>query len=103
MKTLFKLTCIALLVWIGVSFIEVASKNLDTNPTYSDCNFFGLFMSDRMEYGTYHDDGTVITDDGHIWGYDADFEDGTRVRVYFDDCKTDDITDDVITRLSVSK
>ena len=31
---------VALTIWIAGSFIEVTSKNLDSNPTYSKTNFF---------------------------------------------------------------
>lgn len=53
--------------------------------------------------GRYYTDGTVITDDGYIWGYSTDTisdkpaEDNMPVFVAFDDNSTpDDITDDII-------
>jgi hypothetical protein len=31
---------VTVIVWMTASFVEVTSKNLDSNPTYSDWNFF---------------------------------------------------------------
>lgn len=80
--------------WFALSCVEVLTKNL------SDNNFFAVIANERKSYGTYYADGTVVTIDGHIWDYHkTNLEDGTPVRVYFDDQNTDDITDDDITRL----
>ena len=35
---------ILILFWIGISWIEIISKNLDPNPTYSAINFFVLLI-----------------------------------------------------------
>lgn len=35
---------ILFLVWIGISYIEVISKNLNPNPEYSVINFFEIFF-----------------------------------------------------------
>lgn len=32
------------LVWVGISYIEVISKNLSPNPEYSVINFFDIFF-----------------------------------------------------------
>lgn len=54
-------------------------------------------------YGRYYTDGTVITNDGNLWGYSTDSisdktpTDGMPVWVGMDDNGTpDDITDDII-------
>ena len=93
------------LVWFGASIAEVNAKNLEPHPWYSEWNLFCVLMDDRIEEGTYYerDGGTVVTDNGHEWGYGTNIADGTRVQVVFDDKGTTDITDDVITRLGVSK
>ena len=36
--------CIVLLLWLGISYIEVISKNLSENPQYWGWNFFQLFF-----------------------------------------------------------
>lgn len=36
--------CILFLLWIGISYIEVISKNLSENPQYWGFNFFQLFF-----------------------------------------------------------
>ena len=54
-------------------------------------------------YGRYYTDGTVITNDGNIWGYTTDTisdqtpTDGMPIWIGFDDNATpDNITDDII-------
>ena len=79
-------------VWFVLSCVEVLTKNL------SDNNLFAVLADERKSYGTYAD-GIVTTIDGHTWYYDCSYTDGTPVKVYFDDNNTDDVTDDVITRL----
>lgn len=36
--------CILALLWVGISYIEVVSKNLSENPQYWSFNFFELFF-----------------------------------------------------------
>lgn len=36
--------CILMFVWIGGSFIDIVSDNLDTNPQHSEYNFFVLAL-----------------------------------------------------------
>ena len=57
----------------------------------------------RVAYGRYYTDGTVITEDGHEWGYTQDViggeaaYDGEPVAVVFTDNGTPDyIEDDVV-------
>lgn len=56
--------------------------------------------------GRYYTDGTVITDDGNIWGYSTDTIGGEKpyddqpICVHFDNNGTDDITDDIIISVS---
>lgn len=102
-STICVLVIILVSVWAIASFIEVISNNLNPYPVYSDWNLFTMSSYDRTADGTYCEDGTIITDDGHIWEYDADLADGTPVRVYFKCKGTDDVTDDVITRLGEYK
>ena len=37
---------VALSIWMASSFVEVISKNLDTNPTYSKSNIF-VILTDK--------------------------------------------------------
>ncbi len=95
-----KVVCVLLLAWVVVSHFEVVFKNQNELP-YWECNLYMIVSGYRFEDGTYYTDGTIITDDGHIWGYDTDLPDGTRVQVCFDKQGTKDITDDTIVELRV--
>lgn len=44
---IFTIICVIVLLWIGVSFIEVIFKNLSENPQYWSFNFFQLFFFRR--------------------------------------------------------
>lgn len=47
--------------------------------------------------GHYYADGTIITEDGNIWGYTNEtFDDNFPVNVLFDNNGTETIYDDVI-------
>ena len=49
------------------------------------------------QYGDVTGPDEIITENGHIWGYDTLPEIGSRVKVLFDDMGTpDDVTDDTI-------
>ena len=50
----------------------------------------------RTQTGVYYEDGTIITADGHIWGYDADIKNGAHVIVQFDTQYTKSVIDDSI-------
>lgn len=51
----------------------------------------------RMANGVFHADTQSVTDFyGEEWGYDADFPDGTKVCIVFDDKGTENIYDDAI-------
>lgn len=39
---------IALLVWWGVSYMEIILHNLDENPIYSSWNFFQILVNKTM-------------------------------------------------------
>lgn len=39
--------CILFLLWIGISYFEVISKNLNPNPEYWSLNFFELFFGGK--------------------------------------------------------
>ena len=83
-------------LWITFSFAEVVCKNTDPNAEYSDLNLLRAFANIRTDVGVYHNDGTIITADGHIWEYTTNLSDGTLVKVTFDDNNTSDVTDDTI-------
>ena len=54
--------------------------------------------------GYYYTDGTIITDDGNIWGFQTDAieQDEARVKVVFDDNGTQEIiTDDIIRNVTI--
>lgn len=101
-----------LVLWGVVSYAEVASKNLDPNPQYSDLNLIVMLLDEtepKVEskqytaFGRYYTDGTVITEDGNEWSYTTDSisdktpTDGMPVWVGFDDNGTPtDITDDIV-------
>ena len=54
--------------------------------------------------GYYYTDGTIITDDGNIWGFQTDtiVENEARVKVVFDDNGTQEIiTDDIIRNVTI--
>lgn len=54
--------------------------------------------------GYYYTDGTIITDDGNIWGFQTDTitENETRVKVVFDNNGTPEIiTDDIIRNVTI--
>lgn len=110
----FTIICIIILLWFGVSTIEVAAKNKAPNPQYSSINLWKLLIvEDEPEveekphtrytaYGRYYTNGTVVTEDGNEWAYSTDTisdqtpTDAMPVWIAFDDNGTDDITDDVI-------
>ena len=102
-STILVLAIALTFVWTIASFVEVISNNLAPYPVYSDWNLFTMYTYDRAADGVCYEDGTIITDDGYIWEYDTDLADGTPVRVYFKCKGTDDVTDDVITRLGEYK
>ena len=40
LNTIITAIIVTVIVWMTASFIEVTSKNLEPNPTYSNLNFF---------------------------------------------------------------
>ena len=109
----FYALCIILVLWAGISTIEVWAKNLEPHPDYSSMNLWTLLVDHKDEpqveptqytaYGRYYTDGTVITNDGNKWSYTTDTisdqtpTDGMPVWIAFNDNATpDDITDDII-------
>lgn len=71
--------------------------------TCTACSTTKVEHTQYTAFGRYYTDGTVITDDGNIWGYDTDsiseraVYDNMPVWVGFDDNGTpNDITDDII-------
>lgn len=100
MKKFVSLVLVLAFVWVLASTTEVVCKNTHHNPTYSDWNCYCVLMGERTQEGTYYEDGTIITADGHIWDYKTDLDNGTLVTVQFDTQYTFDVTDDTITHVS---
>jgi len=93
LRVLIAVACV-FTAWFALSCAEVLTKNL------SDYNLFAVIADERKTYGTYYADGTVVTIDGHIWDcHRTDLEDSTPVKVYFSHNDTDDVTDDIISRI----
>lgn len=40
MKNIIYALCVSLILWIGVSFIDITNDNNSFNPSHSDWNFF---------------------------------------------------------------
>ena len=105
----FYALCIILVLWAGISTIEVWAKNLAPNPDYSPMNLWTLLVGYEDEptqytaYGRYYTDGTVITNDGNEWSYTTDTisdqtpTDAMPVWIAFNDNGTpDSVEDDII-------
>lgn len=88
------------LAWTILSTVEVMCENTTHNPTYSDWNCWCMLMGERTQEGTYYEDGTIVTADGHIWDYHTDLDNGTLVTVHFGTQYTFDVTDDTITHVA---
>ena len=43
-ETIMIVLCIAFILWIVMSFVEVNAKNLTENPVYSCWNLFDIFL-----------------------------------------------------------
>ena len=50
MKTL-SIISVTLLLWVGISTLEIACKNLEPNPEYTEINFYRYYQKyiDFME------------------------------------------------------
>lgn len=48
LSTIITTIIVTVIVWMTASFIEVTSKNLEPNPTYSNLNFF-IVMENMAE------------------------------------------------------
>lgn len=105
MKRVFKVPLKALLFAIMTATILLFS--CCTNSVSDDMKKTVDTVSEQYTMnGRYYTDGTVITDDGNIWGYSTDTIDGEKpyddqpICVHFDNNGTDDITDDIIISVS---
>ena len=94
-QKLFKLVALTLIVGAIALLVGCGTKA----ETPSEPKVHTLYTA----YGRYYTDGTVITNDGNLWGYSTDSisdktpTDGMPVWVGMDDNGTpDDITDDII-------
>lgn len=102
MKKLEKMVCVvgvAMLVLLSINFVEIQAKKMQPNPDYSQWNVLARIGDNkRVAQGCYHDNGTIITSDGHIWGYESDtLANGSLVEVTFGENYTMlDLTDDII-------
>ena len=103
MKKLAALTLIvgAFLMGTGCTTTELVSIQ-DREPT-NLVSISNVEPQTYTAYGRYYTDGTIITNDGHEWGYTTDTisdrtpTDNMPVWVAFEDNGTpDDITDDVV-------
>lgn len=107
---LFWVIVAILLLWVGVSTIEVMHHNLDSDHEYWSLNVW-VMLTDTPEPvhtrytadGRYYTNGTIVTADGNEWSYSTDTiskrtpYDAMPVCVGFDDNGTpDDITDDIV-------
>ena len=109
LSTIITAVLTVLLLWVSVSTIEVAVKNLD-DTDYSPINLWAmLFDAEEPVHtrytaeGRYYTNGTVVTTDGNEWTYSTDTisdktpYDGMPVHIGFDDNGTpSDIYDDVV-------
>lgn len=43
-KTIMVVLCVAFILWIVMSFVEVNMKNLTENPVYSCWNLFEIYL-----------------------------------------------------------
>lgn len=105
MKRVFKVSLEVLLFTIMTATILLFSGC--TNSVSDDIEKTADPISQHYTMnGRYYTDGTVITDDGNIWGYSTDTIDGEKpyddqpICVHFDDNGTEDITDDIIISVS---
>ena len=105
MKRIFKVSLKVILFTIMTATILLFSGC--TNSVSDDIEKTADPISQHYTMnGRYYTDGTVITDDGNIWGYSTDTIDGEKpyddqpVCVHFDNNGTEDVTDDVITSVS---
>lgn len=48
-KTVMLVISITLILWLFVSWVEITSKNLKPNPTYSEWNAFVLISEYRLK------------------------------------------------------
>lgn len=44
MRNFFTVASTTFLVWVGISWMEICSKNLSDNPVYWAGNFFEIFI-----------------------------------------------------------
>ena len=51
-----------------------------------------------VRYGIMESKDLIVTQDGNLWELidGPEYENGTEVRVLFDSCETEDVTDDII-------
>ena len=97
MKKLITIVGMLVLVWGIASVVEINLKQgTDNEPLPTNLLLLVFDHNERCANG-YYDNGTIYTDDGHIWGYTDDSMSNGRVTVTFDKrCTWFDITDDVI-------
>lgn len=117
MNTFKNILCglsIALIFWIGVSFLNVVAYNNLSDPVYSRWNFFSVMLeladnneNIRTDTGVVisNDSGhlEIMTEDGNIWvaqtGAAKDKVFGQKVTITFDTLGTVDIKDDIIIKI----
>lgn len=46
LKSIIYAICVALTIWVAVSFIDIVSDNSHPNPQHSDLNFFYIITKD---------------------------------------------------------
>lgn len=44
MKKIFPVISTGFLIWVGISWLEICSKNLSPNPVYANWNFFEILL-----------------------------------------------------------
>jgi len=56
LKDILIILNVIFLIWLGLSYIEIISKNLSPNPTYSEYNIIVNIVDWANEYNQQHID-----------------------------------------------